>query len=188
LLASLLNGWIDVRIISCLSLSLSLSLSPQAFDNYSGHGSQETIEAIVSGSCGTIDLTMDYPAHLMAPEWHHPAGSSVLIGDAAHAWSHNAAQVYAGQSLAAGLGDATALAGALEGVQPAGVEAAVAAWSAARSEEVSVEQAAALKVTRESQQTSGGLRSWLQAATMTAVGSVGSLGYPALMRRALLAL
>lgn len=157
----------------------------QAFEGYRGHGSEETLRAIVTGDCGTVDLTMDYPAHLMAAEWHHQPSRAVLIGDAAHAFSHNAAQVYAGQSVAAALQDATGLAEALQGVEPAGVDEAVSAWCVGRSQAVSVEQAAALKVTRESQQSVGGVRAWLQTAAMSAVGSVGSLGYPALLRRAL---
>ena len=144
---------------------------------------------MASGDCGRVDLHVVSMDFLLAPQWNDE--HFVLVGDAAHAFSHPSASVYGGQSLAASLKDATGLASNLTALTEDGVasDAAIASWAEQRHVPVSSEQAAALKVTRESQQGSagdaGGMRSWLQNVTMSAVGSVGSLGYPALLRSSL---
>jgi len=161
----------------------------KAFEGFHGHGSEAVCAAVMSGECGSVDIMFDYPAYLTSEAWSQ--NRTVVLGDAAHAFPPNAATVYSGQSLAACLGDAVSIAEALQEVGPGeDVSSALGKWASERQKAVDAEQAAAANVTRESHNSAdaSGLRSWLQSTAMAAVGSVGRLGYPALLRNALMKL
>jgi len=157
----------------------------KAFEGFHGYGCEHVLAAVVDGHAGTVDIAFDYPPYVTSATWH--SDRTVLLGDAAHAFPHCSAAVYQGQSLAACLGDTTALLRALS-ASACDVPTGLAAFVGARQQAVDAEQAAAKKVTTESQQSTArgsSIRKWIQSAALSAIGGVGSLGYPALLRSSL---
>ncbi len=67
----------------------------------------------------------------------------------------------------------------------AGITAAIGRWGAARRNAVEAEYEAARKMTSEVTRDAGGVSGWVRGAALSFVGSVGSMGYPALLGRSL---